>query len=268
MENKILSLIESENYELAIELAIGQGLLDQLKEALIDKYYLMSANWENCWGCAGFRNRIFYFIYLFNDFKKALEARGQYWEIPINSINCFKNLKTLTILDNDPEYFDNWEIPKEIFQLKNLKELNFIDDCGSMTLNAMTEVTPKEIEKLQSLEELGLMLNTWINDEFLLAICQLKNLKVLDLTSAWCADTAFGSSMDEPMDIPKEIGQLENLEKLYLHGNWLTKLPKELGQLKKLKELHLCSFALDNTPKWRINWLREQLPNCNFIIVN
>ena len=39
--------------------------------------------------------------------------------------------------------------------------------------------------------------------------------------------------------ISKEIGQLQNLQLLYLGGNKLTSIPKEIGQLQNLQNLHL-----------------------------
>ncbi|MGQ2824169.1 leucine-rich repeat domain-containing protein, partial [Leptospira interrogans] len=39
--------------------------------------------------------------------------------------------------------------------------------------------------------------------------------------------------------LPKEIGQLQNLQRLDLSFNSLTILPKEIGQLRNLQELDL-----------------------------
>ncbi len=56
-------------------------------------------------------------------------------------------------------------------------------------------------------------------------------------------------SRQELKTLPIEIGQLKNLQKLYLDYNQLTTLPQEIGQLKNLKWLYLYSNQLATLPK-------------------
>ena len=49
--------------------------------------------------------------------------------------------------------------------------------------------------------------------------------------------------------VPKEIGQLTNLQELDLNHNNLTSLPKEIGQLTNLKYLNLNYNKLKSIPK-------------------
>ncbi|MGD1859759.1 MAG: COR domain-containing protein, partial [Leptolyngbyaceae cyanobacterium] len=49
--------------------------------------------------------------------------------------------------------------------------------------------------------------------------------------------------------VPKELGQLQNLTELYLYHNQLTQVPKELGQLQKLTRLYLYHNQLTQVPK-------------------
>ncbi|MBF3355343.1 leucine-rich repeat domain-containing protein, partial [Leptospira borgpetersenii serovar Hardjo-bovis] len=49
--------------------------------------------------------------------------------------------------------------------------------------------------------------------------------------------------------LPIEIGQLKNLQRLYLHYNQLTVLPQEIEQLKNLQLLYLRSNRLTTLPK-------------------
>ena len=49
--------------------------------------------------------------------------------------------------------------------------------------------------------------------------------------------------------MPEEIGQLTNLQVLYLRSNQLTSLPKEIGQLTNLQILYLGSNQLTSLPK-------------------
>jgi Leucine-rich repeat (LRR) protein len=49
--------------------------------------------------------------------------------------------------------------------------------------------------------------------------------------------------------LPKEIWQLTNLTKLYLHENLLVILPKEIGKLTNLTELILSKNSINSLPK-------------------
>src|ERR1700678_211004 len=49
--------------------------------------------------------------------------------------------------------------------------------------------------------------------------------------------------------IPKELGQLASLQKLYLDNNQLQTIPKEFGQLASLQELSLYNNKLQTIPK-------------------
>lgn len=48
--------------------------------------------------------------------------------------------------------------------------------------------------------------------------------------------------------LPPEIGQLQNLEVLYLQSNYFSQLPPEIGQLSNLRELYLYHNALTELP--------------------
>ncbi|AGS80636.1 leucine rich repeat protein [Leptospira phage vB_LnoZ_CZ214-LE1] len=78
-------------------------------------------------------------------------------------------------------------------------------------------------------------------------IGQLKNLQELYLSDNQLAT------------LPKEIGQLKNLQELDLHNNQLATLPKEIGQLKNLQALGLINNQLSSKEKERI---RKFLPKC------
>ncbi|MDV3351612.1 COR domain-containing protein [Leptothoe sp. LEGE 181152] len=53
----------------------------------------------------------------------------------------------------------------------------------------------------------------------------------------------------ELTSVPKELGQLTNLTRLYLSQNQLTSVPKELGQLTNLMVLYLSQNQLTSMPK-------------------
>lgn len=74
------------------------------------------------------------------------------------------------------------------------------------------------------------------------------NLKIVLLYEAnkdW-----FGANKKGKMTaLPKEIGQLLQLEKIYLSDNQLTTLPKEIGQLHRLQKFDVSGNQLTALPK-------------------
>jgi len=50
-------------------------------------------------------------------------------------------------------------------------------------------------------------------------------------------------------EIPKEIGQLINLQNLYSDGNQIKEIPKEIGQLTNLETLDLRNNQIKEIPK-------------------
>ncbi len=68
-------------------------------------------------------------------------------------------------------------------------------------------------------------------------IGQLQNLQILN------------SENNQLTTLPKEIGKLQNLQELHLQNNQLTTLPEEIGQLQNLKVLHLNNNQLTTLPE-------------------
>ena len=50
-------------------------------------------------------------------------------------------------------------------------------------------------------------------------------------------------------EIPKEIGQLHNLQYLDLDNNQIKEIPKEIGQLHNLLDLYLTHNQIKEIPK-------------------
>ena len=65
--------------------------------------------------------------------------------------------------------------------------------------------------------------------------------------------------------LPPDIGQLTNLEKLWLQNNSLTELPSSIGELSKLTDLRLEGNRLNKLPKefWRLSSLERLWLNNN-----
>jgi internalin A len=66
-------------------------------------------------------------------------------------------------------------------------------------------------------------------------------------------------------ELPSEIGQLSNLQSLYLTDNQLTSLPPEIGELSSLQELSLFDNQLTSLPAaiGQLTNLQELLLNDN-----
>jgi len=119
------------------------------------------------------------------------------------------------------------EIPVEIFNFKNLKEL----DLGG---NKIIQIDPK-IELLTKLEILKLNRNQI--QLVPTAIAKLNSLKYLDL------------GLNKINALPEEMKTMQSLEFLQIWGNELTVIPEPLSKMPKLKWLDLRAIILTETEK-------------------
>lgn len=140
-------------------------------------------------------------------------------------------------------------IPKEVFELKNLRKLN-------LSGNSIRTI-PKEIEKLTLLENLDVSNNKII--DFYAKVCQLKALKKLNFNN------------NSIRVIPKQIKDLENLYMLSIANNKVERLPIEFSELKNLTKLNISKNPFELFPKeilaisnlkhlWLNNLMLKDLP--------
>ncbi len=163
-------------------------------------------------------------------------------------------------------------IPKEIFQLTNLKELHISDNqitaipdaianlanltTLDLTSNEIT-VIPDEIAQLVNLTTLYLYGNqiTAIPD----AIANLANLSELNLNSNRITSipdaianlanlTELSLWNNQITAIPDAITKLENLTELYLSGNRIRAIPDSIANLANLTELYLSGNRIRAIP--------------------
>lgn len=127
-------------------------------------------------------------------------------------------------------------IPKEIFQFKNLRQLD-------LSKNKIKEVPP-EIGNLKQLEILDLSKNEI--EVFTKEICFLPNVTILRM------------SRNNLVNIPAEIENLQKLEVLDLWDNDLAGFPESLSKLESLKSFDLRGILIDIKDQRRIE---EMLPN-------
>jgi len=166
------------------------------------------------------------------------------------------------------------EIPKFVFDLKNLKALHLdnnelieippeIGNLHKLELlllheNKLTRLPP-EIGNLKKLFNLNLSRNKLI--ELPPEIGNLSNLKILTIGEFNSERVNLNEYIDEMTmmgaygpdnlltSLPPEIGLLHNLKQLYLINNHLTGLPVEIGNLSKLTVLDLAYNELQTVPK-------------------
>lgn len=155
------------------------------------------------------------------------------------SIQDLDNLKSLDLSNNKFTTF-----PKEILSLKNLKVLN-------LTGNQISTL-PDEIGELENLEELYLRGNPIA--ELPASFKKLKKLKIL-----WSDDTKLKhfpkmlceiKSLEkilinaDTLNIPTEIDQLRNLDKIRMYDGYVPSLPSSIGNLSKLETFHFKNCDL------------------------
>jgi len=117
-------------------------------------------------------------------------------------------------------------IPKQVFELRQLKSLSIYN-------NQISEI-PAAIQNLTDLEFLDLSSNQILSlpDE----LFKLKQLKYLDFTS------------NQIYEIPAAIQNLSDLEFLDLSINSVDRLPDEIGQLRNLHSLKMRSIRIIELP--------------------
>jgi len=119
------------------------------------------------------------------------------------------------------------EIPTEIYNFKNLKEL----DLGN---NKLVNIDPK-IAQLTKLKILKLSRNQI--QLIPTAIAKLNSLEYLDL------------GLNKIKALPEEMKTMQSLEFLQIWGNELTVIPESLSKMPKLKWLDMRAIILTETEK-------------------
>lgn len=198
----------------------------------------------------------------------------------INDILKIKSLKILSIERTDLLY-----IPEEISNLKELEVLSLMHNS--------IQTLPKEIEKLLNLKYLGLngtsitqipnTLEKLIHLQYLylgktkitelpIGLSHLKELLRLALWETelkelpeWICSFSklkglyLGRSKNIQF-LPQNLGDLVNLEELYLDGTGITELPESFSNLINLRNLQLNDTKIQKIP--RLNPMKH-LISCN-----
>lgn len=153
----------------------------------------------------------------------------------------FKSLKSAASVSPDSVYRLSLkgkklkEIPPEVFQFKNLRELD-------LTRNRI-EYLPNEINQLKKLEKLNLSKNRLKEINPQIGACT--ELRWLDL------------GKNELTKLPDQICLLEKLEYLQLWANEITSLPTKFYKLKNIRQIDMRAIIISESEREEIN---DQLP--------
>lgn len=150
------------------------------------------------------------------------------------------------------------EIPKEVFELKNLKKL--------ILRNNKIKNIPAEIEKLNRLETLDLSGNNI--SVFYSKICSLTNLKILNLNNNKLKNTplqltnlkklsSIHLSNNRFRQIPTNIFSLNNLRELDISNNQIEIIDSQIEDLHNLRKLWINNLKITNFPLESIRNLKS-----------
>ena len=129
------------------------------------------------------------------------------------------------------------EVPKEVFQFKNLQILN-------LSKNSLKEI-PSQIEQLKNLQYFNASHNNL--KRIPPQIGSLENLVHIN----------FNRNLIEA--IPPEIGNLKNLEIFEMWDNELDTIPEEIKMLYNLRILELRGILFSEDDQ---RYVKKLLPNC------
>ena len=136
-------------------------------------------------------------------------------------------LETLHLINEGDESTNTYPMPKEIGQLKKLKDVYF-------WMYPISGKLPESLFAIEGLERMGIShapMDKWTIPAYITKLKNIKELRFFD-----CNVTG---------KIPDALGQLTGLEDLYLASNDLSgSLPASLGSLINLKKINLTNNKL------------------------
>lgn len=131
---------------------------------------------------------------------------------------------------------NNFVETDQFFETEPIEEGTYDSDANEVNYNNSNyPVFPTEVFYLKGLKTLRLSNNSI--DSLPAEIGQLTDLEALYLEN----NNLTGS-------LPAEIGKMKELKKLDVSGNSMTGIPAEVGQLQKLEILDLSNNQLDTMP--------------------
>jgi hypothetical protein len=177
-----------------------------------------------------------YKILPINDILNCSLINKQFYRVTKNETLWKDNIKEVIKFDGSyyESYKFNYGLEKVKIGLNYGKSIKELYECTGLNLNDRNiDIIPYQIGTLQNLERLYIY-NTKIKT-IPVELCNL-NLQELSL------------SRNKLTSLPSELGNLKNLEWIWIYSNQLTYLPSEIGNLKKLKYIDIRYNSLTNIP--------------------
>lgn len=221
--------------------------------------------------------------------EKIFDIRSiRYLGLNVCELNAFHFDRIVQLIELEDLRIENsvlGDVPEVIFRMDNLKGLSFIG-------TKINEV-PNNLINLKNLEYLGLNragineVPTFIGEltnltslylggnEIKELPIELKNLMKLQYLALWGTQLEvlpdwicslaelrglYLGGVERVQKLPENIGNLTNLEKLYLNGTGVRELPESFSKLAKLKDLLLYDTEVKRFPPLS---RMEHLVSCN-----
>ncbi|WP_416389887.1 hypothetical protein, partial [Robinsoniella peoriensis] len=172
----------------------------------------------------------------------------------------FDSIETLVIKTVPGSGKSPWEAPKELANLRNLKEIEF----QALTTESVFNNTPDEMFEIPSLKKLKI---TYYKGNFPAKLClatQIEELEILNGSGTLGSSKQtvipqeFGNlvnlrrlNIQETMSnitFPESIGNLVNLQSVEISDGEGVIFPEELGKLQQLEIFNAANVVMDEFP--------------------
>ncbi|WP_027292480.1 leucine-rich repeat domain-containing protein [Robinsoniella sp. KNHs210] len=172
----------------------------------------------------------------------------------------FDSIETLVIKTVPGSGKNPWEAPKELANLRNLKEIEF----QALTTESVFNNTPDEMFEIPSLKKLKI---TYYKGNFPAKLClatQIEELEILNGSGTLGSSKQtvipqeFGNlvnlrrlNIQETMSnitFPESIGNLVNLQSVEISDGEGVIFPEELGKLQQLEIFNAANVVMDEFP--------------------
>lgn len=181
-------------------------------------------------------------------------------------------LEHLNVAENRLE-----QVPAVVFELTTLQTLDLSFNRFGGRLSGLSQLTAlrnlqlvgtKALEIPDDLSGLGALDEVYLSCQGVVptGLGTAPNLRALKLFGHVALGELRGFSRLELLDasytelteVPSSIGALTSLERLYLHGNVISRLPDSIGQLRRLKRL-----TLSGVPPGEVARVKALVPWCS-----
>ena len=175
------------------------------------------------------------------------------------TISCLNDIKIRDLKDLiSNEIGKSVYMIRLLFKNRELEDEDFLNEIGienETTFYYMIKLN-EEVETLMEIKRQWNLDNNWSRD---LHLSEWDDIEIHeDSEEKFIVKKIDLYNNELTGEIPKEIGNLRNLQYLYLHNNQLTgEIPKEIGNLMNLQDLYLSNNKLTGEIPKEIGNLRN-----------